>query len=122
MRRWCKASVALALALPGTLGLACSGSNSSSTASAWCGLKLGATREEALAALGAPHGSKASSDVKYPLRPGWSFLEWDEGASIFFALFDATGRAEKLQAYDRVVGPAGAHGLGCQPFRTSSHP
>jgi hypothetical protein len=120
VRRWWKAGVGIALVVPGTLRLACSDSNSSSTASAWCGLKLGATHEEALAAMGAPHGSNASSDLKYPLRPGASFLEWDEGASIFFALFDATGRAERLQAYDRVVGPAGAHGLVCKPFRSAS--
>jgi hypothetical protein len=72
--------------------------------------------------MGAPHGSKASSEAQYSLRPGESNLEWDQGASIFYALFDATGRADRLQSYDRVVGPAGAHGLGCQPFRTSSLP
>ena len=102
------------------LGLACSSSASSSTASSWCGLKLGATREQALAAMGAPHGSKATSQAKQPLKTGWSNLEWDQGASIFYALFDATGRADRLQAYDRVVGPAGARGLSCQPFRTAS--
>lgn len=72
--------------------------------------------------MGAPHGSKATSQAKQPLKTGWSNLEWDQGATIFYALFDATGRADRLQAYDRVVGPAGAHGLSCQPFRTSSQP
>lgn len=99
---------------------ACSGSSSaSSKSSTWCVLQLGATREQASAAMGAPHGSKASSYSKYP-RPGIFWLEWDEGASVFVATFDATGHAVKLLAYDRVIGPDGAHGLSCKPFRSAS--
>jgi hypothetical protein len=117
-----KASVCTALVVSGMLGLACCSSDSSSKASAWCGLKLGATRDEALAAMGVPQGSKVTSQVQQPLRTGWSNLEWDQGTRLFYALFDATGRAVRLQAYDGAVGPAGAHGLSCQPFRTSSQP
>ncbi len=78
-------------------------------------MELGDSKDVVLSAMGSPNGHKAD---KYEslLGPGMTSFEWASGTNVFLATF-TNGRATNLQAYDQEVGPIGARGIPCEPFR-----
>ena len=83
---------------------------------AWCGLALGESKTEVLAAMGTAHGNAAAT---YMAKAGISgdFAEWDNvSGDILLASF-TNGAASNLQAYAGSIGPTGASNITCQAFR-----
>jgi hypothetical protein len=88
------------------------------TAKVWCALKLGDTKAQTVAAMGVANGHKADN-FKMFLGRGQTEMEWDSGNTIYLATLGSDDKVENLQAYDGKVGPVGAKGLPCEPFRNA---
>lgn len=69
--------------------------------------------------MGAPNGHK-SDQYASQLPQGQTYAEWDLGADVLLATFDASGAAIHLQAYDGDIGPGGAKDITCAPFRNAA--
>jgi hypothetical protein len=82
---------------------------------AWCNIGLGTQLVDVYYAMGQPDEYTLAANNPL-LQPGQETAEWHDGSDIFLATFTA-GKASSLQAYDKVVGPAGAKDLSCEPFR-----
>ncbi|MFE3984447.1 hypothetical protein ACFXPR_08180 [Nocardia tengchongensis] len=90
----------------------------------WCGLYLGQSKDEVMAAMGTPNGHRAESliaTVKW-MHDGATTAEWDPDGAILFAAFDKDNTTIKLLSYDAATGAEGSvppAGLGCDPWRAS---
>lgn len=84
----------------------------------WCEVALGDSQADVIAAMGPPQGSLAADYMRQSGLDlaGITSVEWDIGNSIYVASFESD-KATNLQAYDQAVGPIGARGLSCDPFR-----
>ncbi|MFB7723250.1 hypothetical protein [Nocardia sp. NPDC056100] len=90
----------------------------------WCNLQLGQTKDEVLAAMGTPNGNRADSvaELWTDMDPNSTSVEWDTSGAILLAGFNRHDSTVHLLAYDAKygVGPIGAKGISCEPFRNDN--
>jgi hypothetical protein len=88
---------------------------STSLLKVWCDVKLGESKPQVLAKMGAPNGRKVPDSVTSAI-PGAEASEWNVEDTILLATFEG-GKATNLQAYDGAVGPQGSSKISCPSFR-----
>ena len=89
----------------------------------WCSLSVGDPTSKANEVLGDPDSpDTASAGLDYlrssgfEVPAGTTFDGWSSGSGRYLVTYE-NGAVTQLQAYEGTIGPAGAVGLPCNPFR-----